>query len=80
MIDRMWLLLTFGPIVWMALIAAVFGWEGEEGFGLVGDETRGVSVLIPGREVGALNPPSLRPFTRSSSVPRAVNKITGRSG
>lgn len=29
MIDRMWLLLTFGPVVWMALIAAVFGWEGE---------------------------------------------------
>jgi len=29
MIDRLWLLLTFGPVVWMALIAAVFGWKGE---------------------------------------------------
>ena len=29
MIDAMWLLLTFGPLVWMALIAAIFGWEGE---------------------------------------------------
>lgn len=30
MIDRMWLLLTFGPVVWMALIAVVFGWDGED--------------------------------------------------
>jgi hypothetical protein len=29
MIDRMWLLLTFGPLLWMALIAAVFGWKSE---------------------------------------------------
>lgn len=29
MIDRMWLLLTFGSVAWMTLIAAFFGWEGE---------------------------------------------------
>jgi hypothetical protein len=30
MIDGMWLLLTFGPLLWMVLIAAVFGWHGED--------------------------------------------------
>jgi hypothetical protein len=30
MVDRMWLLLTFGPLVWMALIAILSGWDGED--------------------------------------------------
>jgi hypothetical protein len=30
MIDGMWLLLTFGPVVWMAALATVFGWDGED--------------------------------------------------
>jgi hypothetical protein len=30
MIDGMWLLLTFGPLLWMAVISAVFGWGGDD--------------------------------------------------
>jgi hypothetical protein len=26
MIEPAWLLLTFGPLLWMALLAALFGW------------------------------------------------------